>query len=56
MFPQAATASDALSATPETVKKVVEIVANQLATPADTIDPQSRFQELGADSLDQVAP
>lgn len=41
-------------AKPETLKKVVEIVAKQLAAPADTVQPHSKFQELGADSLDQV--
>ena len=42
------------ASTPETLKRVVEIVANQLATSTDSVNPQSKFQDLGADSLDQV--
>jgi hypothetical protein len=42
------------AATAETVERVVSIVATQLGTSSGTIHPHSRFQELGADSLDQV--
>ncbi|KAF3334452.1 acyl carrier protein 1 [Carex littledalei] len=43
------------SAKPETVSKVMEIVKKQLAL-NDSVDlkPESKFSELGADSLDTV--
>ncbi|GMN46486.1 hypothetical protein TIFTF001_015679 [Ficus carica] len=42
-------------AKPETVKKVSEIVKKQLALPDDsTVDGESKFAALGADSLDTV--
>src|SRR5574338_234193 len=43
------------AAKPETVDKVVEIVRKQLALAADSkVDGESKFSELGADSLDTV--
>ncbi|CAN6485541.1 unnamed protein product [Victoria cruziana] len=43
------------AAKPETVDKVCEIVKKQLALPADsTLTPESKFSDLGADSLDTV--
>ncbi|MCO5560695.1 hypothetical protein L7F22_014312 [Adiantum nelumboides] len=44
----------AFVAKPETVSKVITIVAKQLATSAEKIMPESKFGDLGADSLDQV--
>lgn len=42
-------------AKPETVNKVCEIVRKQLALPADSaVTGESKFQALGADSLDTV--
>ncbi|KAF8392535.1 hypothetical protein HHK36_022880 [Tetracentron sinense] len=42
-------------AKPETVNKVCEIVKKQLALPADSaVTGESKFAELGADSLDTV--
>lgn len=41
-------------AKPETLQKVIEIVTRQLAAAPGTVQPHSKFQELGADSLDQV--
>ncbi|PON80280.1 Acyl carrier protein [Parasponia andersonii] len=42
-------------AKPETVEKVCEVVKKQLALPADsTINGESKFSALGADSLDTV--
>ncbi|KAL0464045.1 UNVERIFIED_CONTAM: Acyl carrier protein 4, chloroplastic [Sesamum latifolium] len=39
----------------ETVEKVSEIVRKQLAlSPETTLTPQTKFSELGADSLDTV--
>nr|GMC69112.1 acyl carrier protein 1, chloroplastic [Ipomoea batatas] len=39
----------------ETVQKVCDIVRKQLALPAETdVTPQTKFAELGADSLDTV--
>ena len=52
--PQATTPNTLEASTPETLKRVVEIVANQLATSIDSVNPHSKFQDLGADSLDQV--
>lgn len=44
-----------VQAKPETVKKVSEIVKKQLALPDDsTVDGESKFAALGADSLDTV--
>lgn len=44
-----------MQAKPETVDKVCEIVKKQLALPADsTLTPESKFSDLGADSLDTV--
>ncbi|KAJ1685580.1 hypothetical protein LUZ63_016970 [Rhynchospora breviuscula] len=43
------------SAKPETVTKVMEIVKKQLALNDDVpLKPESKFSELGADSLDTV--
>ncbi|XP_022138574.1 acyl carrier protein 1, chloroplastic-like isoform X2 [Momordica charantia] len=43
------------AAKPETVDKVVEIVRKQLALAADSnVNGESKFSELGADSLDTV--
>ncbi|KAL5541784.1 hypothetical protein UlMin_009494 [Ulmus minor] len=43
------------AAKPETVTKVCDIVKKQLALPEDTtIDGESKFSALGADSLDTV--
>ncbi|KAK9291301.1 hypothetical protein L1049_019246 [Liquidambar formosana] len=43
------------AAKPETVDKVCEIVRKQLALPADSsVTGESKFVELGADSLDTV--
>ncbi|KAF8387927.1 hypothetical protein HHK36_026589 [Tetracentron sinense] len=43
------------AAKPETVNKVCEIVKKQLALPADSaVSGESKFAELGADSLDTV--
>ncbi|KAL5704245.1 hypothetical protein ACHQM5_022697 [Ranunculus cassubicifolius] len=43
------------AAKPETVDKVCEIVRKQLALPADsTVNGESKFASLGADSLDTV--
>ncbi|KAF8394504.1 hypothetical protein HHK36_020714 [Tetracentron sinense] len=43
------------AAKPETVEKVCEIVRKQLALPADSaVTGESKFVELGADSLDTV--
>ncbi|CAK9329018.1 unnamed protein product [Citrullus colocynthis] len=43
------------AAKPETVNKVVEIVRKQLALAEDSkVDGESKFSELGADSLDTV--
>lgn len=40
----------------ETVQKVCDIVRKQLALPAETdVTPQTKFAELGADSLDTVS-
>lgn len=41
-------------AKPETVEKVIEIVTKQLAAKDGTVHAHSKFEELGADSLDQV--
>eukprot|EP00250_Pteridium_aquilinum_P033104 c5203_g1_i1 orf=315-710(-) len=41
-------------AKPETVKKVIEIVTKQLAVKDGVVQEHSKFEELGADSLDQV--
>ncbi|KAI5084385.1 hypothetical protein GOP47_0000554 [Adiantum capillus-veneris] len=41
-------------AKPETVRKVIAIVAKQLATAADKVNAEAKFGDLGADSLDQV--
>lgn len=42
-------------AKPETIEKVKEIVKKQLALSAETpLTPQTKFSELGADSLDTV--
>uniref|UniRef100_A0A0C9QMC6 Acyl carrier protein n=1 Tax=Wollemia nobilis TaxID=56998 RepID=A0A0C9QMC6_9CONI len=43
------------AAKPETVTKVCEIVKSQLALSEDkTLTPESKFSDLGADSLDTV--
>ncbi|XVF66291.1 hypothetical protein PTKIN_Ptkin10aG0023400 [Pterospermum kingtungense] len=43
------------AAKPETVKKVCEIVKKQLALPDDSpVAAESKFSELGADSLDTI--
>ncbi|XAR53254.1 hypothetical protein NMG60_11021727 [Bertholletia excelsa] len=43
------------AAKPQTVDKVCEIVRKQLALPSDTaVTGESKFQALGADSLDTV--
>jgi acyl carrier protein len=42
------------AASPETVAKVVKIVTKQLAAPEGKVKPESKFEDLGADSLDQV--
>lgn len=42
------------AAKPETVQKVIEVVTKQLASAPGIVQPHSKFQELGADSLDQV--
>nr|KJB42742.1 hypothetical protein B456_007G264300 [Gossypium raimondii] len=43
------------AAKPETVDKVCEIVRKQLALPSDkAVTGESKFAELGADSLDTV--
>ncbi|KAH9311012.1 hypothetical protein KI387_026047, partial [Taxus chinensis] len=43
------------AAKPETVSKVCDIVRSQLALSADkTLIPESKFADLGADSLDTV--
>lgn len=43
------------AAKPETVSKVMDIVKKQLALAADVgLTPESKFSELGADSLDTV--
>jgi acyl carrier protein len=38
----------------DTLKKVVDIVSHKLKKPGSSISESSRFQELGADSLDMV--
>ena len=38
----------------ETVDKVIDIVTRQLASEIGSVHPHSKFQDLGADSLDQV--
>lgn len=38
----------------DNLAKVQEIAAAQLGVDADTVKPESTFEELGADSLDQV--
>lgn len=47
-------AGSAPPAKPETLQKVIDIVTRQLAATEGTVHPHSKFQELGADSLDQV--
>eukprot|EP00270_Netrium_digitus_P000546 TRINITY_DN105_c0_g1_i1.p1 TRINITY_DN105_c0_g1~~TRINITY_DN105_c0_g1_i1.p1 ORF type:complete len:130 (+),score=29.92 TRINITY_DN105_c0_g1_i1:113-502(+) len=42
------------SAAPETLTKVRNIIATQLAVDVDKIAPESKFVDLGADSLDTV--
>eukprot|EP00249_Psilotum_nudum_P005219 c18670_g1_i1 orf=169-612(+) len=42
------------AASPETLEKVVEIVSTQLAAKPGDVRPESKFSDLGADSLDQV--
>lgn len=43
-------------AKPETVDKVCQIVRKQLALPEDAVlTPETKFAELGADSLDTVS-
>lgn len=42
-------------AKPETMQKVCDIVKKQLALPSETqLTPESKFVDLGADSLDTV--
>lgn len=44
-----------MQAGPETVQKVSEIVRKQLALPPESkLTPETKFTELGADSLDTV--
>eukprot|EP00271_Cylindrocystis_brebissonii_P013024 TRINITY_DN32571_c0_g1_i1.p1 TRINITY_DN32571_c0_g1~~TRINITY_DN32571_c0_g1_i1.p1 ORF type:complete len:148 (+),score=35.54 TRINITY_DN32571_c0_g1_i1:126-569(+) len=42
------------AASPETLTKVRGIIAQQLAVEPDTVTPESKFVDLGADSLDTV--
>ncbi|XP_044491629.1 acyl carrier protein 1, chloroplastic-like [Mangifera indica] len=56
-FPSLKTNSFRVScaAKPETVQKVCDIVKKQLALPSETqLTPESKFVDLGADSLDTV--
>ncbi|KAI5066450.1 hypothetical protein GOP47_0019074 [Adiantum capillus-veneris] len=41
-------------AKPETVDKVIKIVTKQLAIKEGSVKAESKFEDLGADSLDQV--
>jgi len=44
-----------VQAQPKTVQKVVDIVKKQLAlSPESELTPDTKFSELGADSLDTV--
>eukprot|EP00897_Mesotaenium_endlicherianum_P010697 jgi/Mesen1/9656/ME000671S09022 len=43
-----------IKAAPETLTKVQGVIATQLAVDAATIKPESKFVDLGADSLDTV--
>ncbi|KAJ7545463.1 hypothetical protein O6H91_09G121200 [Diphasiastrum complanatum] len=42
------------AAEPKTLEAVQTIVANQLAVDPSTVQPSSKFSDLGADSLDTV--
>lgn len=43
-----------MKADPETLTAVQKIIAKQLAVTEDKVHPESKFSELGADSLDTV--
>lgn len=45
-----------LKAQPETLQIVQSTIAKQLSIDEATVTPQTKFSELGADSLDTVRP